>query len=442
MTTSASTVLKRIPVDRGPRLIGYLMDFMRDPLAFTQKLEKQHGLLVETSIMGTTFVAMLGPEANQFVLQDRDGNFSSFGGWDPYIGKVFPGAIMSMDDPAHRFQRRIMQQAFKKPALTAYMEAMSPRIADGLTKWKPEKNFLVFNNIKQLTLDLATAVFMGESLGPAANKVNKSFIDTVEASLAYIRYPIPPFNMWKGMKGRAFLESYFRELLPSKKATETPDFFSQFCHATDEDGSRFSDKEIVDHMIFLMMAAHDTTTSTLTAIFYALARHPEWQQRLREASLAIGKERLSYEDLEKMEDIELVMKEALRRYPALTSMPRQVVKDCTFNGHLLRKGSIVGIYPIHTHHMASYWSNPNVFDPERFSPERAEHKKHMFQWVPFGGGAHMCLGQHFANLQVKSIMHQILLQYRWEIPEGYEMPYQMVPIAKPRDGLPVKLYRL
>jgi len=384
----------------------------------------------------------LGPDANQFVLQDRDGNFSSFGGWDPYIGKVFPGAIMSMDDPAHRFQRRIMQQAFKKPALTAYMEAMSPRIADGISQWKSHSHFSVFDNIKQLTLDLATGVFMGESLGPSANKVNKSFIDTVEASLAYIRYPIPPFNMWKGVKGRAFLEGYFKELLPKKQAMETPDFFSQFCHATDEDGSRFSDKEIIDHMIFLMMAAHDTTTSTLTTIFYALAKHPEWQQRLREASLSIGKLQLDYEDLEKMEDLDLVMKEALRRYPALTSMPRQVVKDCTFNGHLLRKGSIVGVYPIHTHHMPSLWSNPDKFDPERFSATRAEHKKHMFQWVPFGGGAHMCLGQHFANMQVKSIMHQILLQYRWDIPAGYEMPYQMVPIARPRDGLPVKLRRL
>ncbi len=437
-----SSTAPTMPSAKGPFFIGYLLDFMRDPLAFTQKMEKEYGRLFETRIMGQNFVTMLGPEANQFVLQDREGNFSSFGGWDPYIGKVFPGAIMSMDDPAHRFQRRIMQQAFKKPALTSYISAMNPKIASGIENWKAQSRFQVFPSIKQLTLDLATAVFMGESLGPEADKVNKAFIDTVEASLAYIRYPVPPFNMWKGVKGREFLLGYFNKLMPAKKATETADFFSQFCHATDEDGARFSDKEIVDHMIFLMMAAHDTTTSTLTSIFYTLAKHPEWQQRLRASSLALGKTQLDYDDLETLEELDWVMKEALRLYPALTSMPRMVAKDCVFNGHELRKGTIIAVYPIHTHHMAEYWSNPEKFDPERFSPARTENKKHMFQWVPFGGGAHMCLGQHFANLQVKSIMHQVLLKYRWETPDNYVMPYQMVPIARPKDGLPVRLHRL
>jgi len=75
--------------------------------------------LFHENIYRKVLITALGPEANQFVLQDREGSFSSHGGWDYYIGKVFPGAIMSMDDPAHRFQRRIMQQAFKKPALTA-----------------------------------------------------------------------------------------------------------------------------------------------------------------------------------------------------------------------------------------------------------------------------------------------------------------------------------
>lgn len=433
---------KAIPHDPGLPLIGYLFDFMKDTRAMVESLEQRHGPVIKTHVLGTDVIILLGPDANQFVLQDRDGNFSSHGGWDPYIGKVFPGAIMSMDDPAHRYQRRIMQQAFKKPALCAYIKAMSPRIEYGLTNWQPQRKFSVFRNIKQLTLDLATGVFMGESLGPEADRVNKAFIDTVEASLAYIRYPLPPFKMWRGMKGREFLVRYFNSLLPQKRRQETPDFFSQFCHATDEDGARFSDQEVVDHMIFLMMAAHDTTTSTLSTVFYALAKHPEWQDRLRQASLAMGKTHLEFDDLEKLEEIEWVMKEALRRYPPLTSMPRLLARDCEFNGHALPKGTMVGIYPIHTHHMPAYWKNPETFDPERFSPGRAEHKQHMFQWIPFGGGAHMCLGQHFANLQVKAILHHVLQRFRWEVPAGYEMPYQLVPIARPKDGLPVRLYRL
>lgn len=434
--------LKTIPRDLGAPLIGYLREFMASPLKATQMLERRHGRLVRTRSILMESLVLLGPEANQFVLQDREGNFSSRGGWGFFIDPVFPGAIMSMDDPGHRLQRRIMQAAFKKPALIRYITQMSPQIDERLQDWQGSRRFLVFPHIKQLTLDLATGVFMGEKTGAEANAVNKAFIDTVEASLAYIRAPLPPFKMWKGVRGRALLVDRFTRLLPQKRAQDTPDFFSQFCHATDEHGARFSDQEVIDHMIFLMMAAHDTTTSTLTTLFYALGKQPEWQERLRQASFSIGKSQLDYEDLEKLEELEWAMKEALRLYPPLTSIPRKTVRDCEFKGFHIPADTLVGVYPIHTHHMEEYWSNPYQFDPERFSPARAEHKQHMFQWVPFGGGAHMCLGQHFADLQVKAIMHQILQRFRWELPRDYEMPYQLVPIAKPKDDLPITLTRL
>jgi cytochrome P450 len=94
------------------------------------------------------------------------------------------------------------------------------------------------------------------------------------------------------------------------------------------------------------------------------------------------------------------------------------------------------------HYMPTLWTEPARFDPERFDATRQEDRRHPFAWAPFGGGAHMCIGQHFAMLQVKAIMHQLLLRYRFSTAPDYEMPYQMVPIAKPRDGLPIELERL
>jgi cytochrome P450 len=92
--------------------------------------------------------------------------------------------------------------------------------------------------------------------------------------------------------------------------------------------------------------------------------------------------------------------------------------------------------------MPSLWTDARTFDPGRFSEARHEDKSHSFAWAPFGGGAHICIGQHFATLQIKAIMHQLLLRYRWRVAENYTMPYQLVPIAKPRDGLPIFLERL
>jgi len=389
-------------------------------------------------------VTLLGPDANQFVLHDREGNFSNRGGWQYWIDSVFPGAIMAMDDPQHKHHRRIMQSAFKRSAMERYVQDMGPVIAGVLDRW-PEDNgrpMRVFPQIKALTLNIAARVFMGMTLGPEADRMNQAFVDTVAASMALLRKPLPPLTMWRGVRARRYLVRVMQSKLTEKRAKEGPDLFSQLCHAHGEDGERFSDDEVVNHMIFLMMAAHDTTTSALTTMFYCLARHPEWQDRLRQDAQALPETQLRYQDLAGCERTEWVMKEALRMYPPLTAIPREAARDCEFGGFRIPKGTQVGISPIHTHHMPSLWTTPEDFDPERFSPVRAEHRQHAYAYLPFGGGAHLCIGQHFADREVKSVMHQVLRRFRFKVPEGYRMPYQLVPIAKPRDGLPISLQRL
>lgn len=404
---------------------------------------KTHGGVIQLKMpfIRISMMQLLGPEWNQVVYMNRDGAFSSEQGWDFVLKRIFPGSVMAMDGSEHLYQRRIMSQAFKKPKLVAYLGFMNGYIEKGLLNWQPSDEFKVFPHVKELTLDLATRVFMGVEPDEKTKKMNQSFIDTVEASIAPIRYPIPPLQMWKGVKGREYLVKEFNRLLPDKRKSNTPDFFSQFCQVESEDGEKFTDKEIVDHMIFLMMAAHDTTTSTLTTMFYVLAKHPEWQERLRKFSQSLNKTYLDFEDLDRLEEMEWVMKESLRMYPPLPTKPRRLVKDVEHFGIQFKKGQFISISPAHTHYMEEYWSEPEKFDPERWSPERAEYKKHPYQWIPFGGGAHMCVGQHFADLQVKAVMHQILLRFNWTVDEGYQIPYQLMPIAKPKDGLPVKLMK-
>src|SRR5262245_51409154 len=435
-------VYKPIPVQKQRSMVREVLAMRSRLLEHLQELERRYGRVFRTP-MG---LSLLGPDALELVLKNRDGAFSSAQGWQFFIGQVFPGAIMAMDGDEHRYQRRIMQVAFRKPALRAYLEQMAPPIEFGIGQWVPaagtDETHRVFPLIKQLTLDLAASVFMGVELGRDATVLNRAFVATVAASMAIVRRPIPGLAMWHGVRGRKVLVERFRALMPQKRAVHTSDFFSEFCHVESEQGEKFNDQEIIDHMIFLMMAAHDTTTSTLTTMLYLLARHREWQERLRESARAYGKEHVEFDDLERLEELGWVMREALRMYPPLTSMPRMCVRDTEFEGHLIPAGTLIGIYPIHAHYMESLWSEPRRFDPERFSPGRQEDRRHPFAWTPFGGGAHMCIGQHFATLQVKAIMHQLLLRYRWSIAPGYTMPYQMVPIAQPRDGLPLKLTRL
>ena len=431
-----------IPLVKGLPLVGNLPKFLRDPLANARSLAV-HGNVVRSRTFFET-VTLLGPEANQFVLHDREGNFSNRGGWAYWIDAVFPGAIMAMDDPAHKQHRRIMQGAFKRSAMERYVQDMGPVIARVLAAWPAGKGqtTLFFPQVKALTLNIAARVFMGMALGPEADRMNQAFVDTVAASLALVRRPLPPLAMWRGVRARRYLVQVMRARLADKRASEGPDLFSQLCHARSEDGEAFSDDEVVNHMIFLMMAAHDTTTSALTTMVYCLARQPEWQDRLRQDAQALPDAHLQYAQLAGCERTEWVMKEALRMYPPLTSIPRKAARDCEFGGYRIPKGTPVGISPIHTHHLPSIWTLPMQFDPERFSPARAEHRQHAYAYLPFGGGAHLCIGQHFADMEVKSVLHQLLRRFKFSVPEGYRMPYQLVPIAKPRDGLPIQLQAL
>ena len=138
----------------------------------------------------------------------------------------------------------------------------------------------------------------------------------------------------------------------------------------------------------------------------------------------------------------MAMKEALRLCAPVPSLPRKTVKDVEYEGFFIPRGSFINVVPYFTHYMEEYWPEPEKFDPERFSDARREDKVHPYAWVPFGGGAHKCIGLHFAEMQVKAILHEVLLNYRWTVPQDYEMPVDTTSLPVPGDGLPVTLERI
>ena len=123
-------------------------------------------------------------------------------------------------------------------------------------------------------------------------------------------------------------------------------------------------------------------------------------------------------------------------------MVRRTISETVIDGHRVPAHTMLFLPPVFNHRDAAWWSEPDGFDPERFAPQRAEHKRHAFCFHPFGGGAHKCIGMHFATMLAKCFMHQFLLRYRVHTPPGYEPRMQWVPLTKPADGLPLRLERL
>ena len=218
---------KAIPVQRSS-VLGQILAMRKDLVGHLMGLEKVYGPVWKIAIGRGGMIQLLGPDALEFVWKNRDGAFSSARGWEPYIGKVFPGAIMAMDGDEHRYQRRIMQVAFRKPALRTYLAQMSPAIDLGIGAWMHANDRSaaqqMFPLLKQLTLDLAASVFMGVELGRSAKDLNRAFMATVAASLAIVRVPIPGLTMWRGIRGREFAGA----ALPRAAAGEACDAYQRF----------------------------------------------------------------------------------------------------------------------------------------------------------------------------------------------------------------------
>ena len=429
-----------------PARIGALrtIEFMRDPLGMSQRMTERFGRVFRRQDFGGWGVTMVGPEANELVLFNKDKIFSSELGWNPVLELVFPKGLMLMDFEQHRVHRKALGVAFKPEPMKHYLGALNEGIARGIADWPSRGEFKFYPAIKALTLDLAAASFLGVEWGPEAKKINRAFVDMVLASVGIVRRPLPFTQMRRGVKGRAYLCEYFGREIPKRRGASGQDIFTAICNATDEDGVRLTDQEIIDHMNFLMMAAHDTLTSSLTSTVYYLGKNPEWQDKVRAEILAVKAEtggELTYDALAKLELTEMAFKEALRLIPPVPSVPRRVLKDFVFMNHHVPAGAHVGVNMMVSHRLPDVWPDPDRFDPMRFSAEQVRNR-HKYAWVPFGGGAHMCLGLHFAYMQAKAFLFALLSENRIVLPDDYSCDFQMFPIPRPKDGLPVRIERL
>ncbi len=437
--------LGHIPGEYGLPVVGRTFALFKDFYGLVDDQYKKYGPVSRIGLIGVKSVLAVGPEMNKLVFLDRDRNFSAEMGFRDTLGQFYGGGLLMRDFDDHRFQRRIFQSAFKNEAMSHYTALMNPVMASNIGSWKNRKDFLFFPNVKETLLDAAATIFLGieDFKGPEAKRISQSFIRTSEGMTGIIRWdnPLVPFAKWrKGMVAKRVMEDFLRAQIPARRKSNGKDMFTFLCQEKRPDtNDYFSDQDIVVHINFLLFAAHDTTTSNLCYIMQYLGQNPEWQERARAEAQAVGKDVLEFSDIDKMVVMDNIHHEALRMNPSVQMMMRRTIKECEMGGYRIPANTLVSIPPAYSHRMEEYWTNPNKFDPDRWSPARAECKGHPFQFVGFGGGAHKCIGMHFAGMIVKTFLHQMLLNYRWRTPEGYDPIQRTVPLPKQEDNLPLIL---
>ncbi|MDM4141125.1 MULTISPECIES: cytochrome P450 [Mycobacterium] len=436
----AGNGLKAVRGDAGLPFVGHTLDYIRFGSDFSRERYDRLGSVSWMGAFGTKMVVIAGPDATREAFTSEAKAFSQ-DGWSFLIDAFFHRGLMLMSFDEHLMHRRIMQEAFTRPRLTGYVEQVTPCVRSAVPAWPVGPSVRIYPLLKELTLDIATDVFMGGRGKDESDAVNKAFVATVRAASSLVRAPLPGTRFRAGVQGRRVLEDYFFRHLPAARAGETEDLFAALCQATTEDGERFSDEDVVNHMIFLMMAAHDTSTITTTAVTYFLAKYPQWQEAAAAEAAAIGDGLPDIEALEKMTVIDLVIKEALRLLAPVPLVMRKTVRDVAIDGYHIPSNTLCAITPAVNHFDRTIWSDPERFDPSRFDEPRREDQHHRFAWVPFGGGAHKCIGMQFGTLEVKAILHRMLRSFTWKVPENYHVRWDNTSLPIPVDGLPLEMKR-
>ncbi|NP_999590.1 taurochenodeoxycholic 6 alpha-hydroxylase [Sus scrofa] len=220
------------------------------------------------------------------------------------------------------------------------------------------------------------------------------------------------------------------------------DFLDILLFARMENGNSLSDTDVRAEVDTFMAAGHDSTASGISWVLYALASNPEHQQRCREEiqGLLGDGTSITWDHLDQMPYTTMCIKEALRLYPPVPSVGRELSKPITFpDGRSLPAGIILSLSIYGLHHNPQVWPNPEEFDPSRFAPGSARHS-HAF--MPFSGGSRNCIGKQFAMNEMKVVVALTLLRFELAPdPSRIPVPIQGI-VLKSKNGIHLNLRKI
>lgn len=419
---------------KGFPMIGDVLKMLPDPLPYLQTLHRKYGdVFYAHFALNQKNVLLLGPDATEQVLITEASKFSNEFGYSTLSGFLGERTILFKDGSDHKFLRQALNPAFKPEKLRQYLSGATREIDRQISRWSTDSS-KVIEDINLLTLRIASQSIVGASVERDAEQINANFLKILGAMVSFVpNFPGSP--KWQGARGRAYVDAFFRSRIDTRRANPGHDVFSQLCAQDLE----LTDDDIVDNMVGVLFASYETTASTIAMMVYALSLNPEWQEPLRQEleCLRTG-EGVTLNDVGQCTQTELVFKETLRLFSPLAFLPRRTMEAVDIQGVKIPANTAITLAPRFVHHMPSIYADPTRFDPERFSPSRLEDQSHRCAWVPFGKGAHACIGMHFARMEAFTFFSRLLSKYRIERTNG-KLALSHVPVVKPIRELPIRL---
>ncbi|KAI3450919.1 hypothetical protein Pfo_007584 [Paulownia fortunei] len=440
------------PGSYGWPILGETLEFVRtrndgSPEKFVkERMEKYKTQVFKTSLLGESVAVLCGPAGNKFLFSNENKLVTVW--WPSSVRKLL-GTCISTTAGVEGTQMRKMVSYFVSPdAFTKlYIKTMDIVSQQHIkTHWQGKEELKVFPAIKLYTFELACRLFMSIE-EPSHIKKLAALFNVFISGIISIPLNFPGTRFYRAKRATAAIKKELqiivrqrREALEQKTALPSQDLLSHLLVCPDENGKFMSESVIVNNILLLLFAGHDTSSCTITMLIKTLAEHPQvYEKVLREQNeIASAKEPgefLHWEDLQKMRYSWNVVSETMRLWPPVIGAFREALVDINYGGYDIPKGWKFYWNTLVTHTDSSFFPDNTKFDPSRFH----DAGPIPYSFVPFGGGPRMCLGKEFARLEILTFLHNVIGRFRWNL----LIPGEKIicdPIPTPEKGLPICLH--
>ncbi|MFF8675326.1 cytochrome P450 [Streptomyces sp. NPDC015242] len=434
------------PVAPGPLpVIGHAWPLMRRPLRFARQLSEQ-GELVEVRLGGVRALVPCQPELLWRVLTD-DRVFDKGGPFFDRVRATIGNGVGSCAFAEHRRQRRLIQPSFHPARLAGYAVVMEEEAAALVEGWREGRVVDAYQELFGAALRTVLRTLFAARDADAVVDRFRGPVETVLHQLTFRmfvppslqRLPLPVNRRFDRAVGelRRGIADLVAEL--RRGGTDRGDLVSALIAARDdENGAKggLEDDEIHDQVLTLVVAGADSVAAAVSWALYLLHDHPHVREQLEdEADSALADRRAGVGDVGDMPDLPCtvrVITEALRLYPPGWLFTRVTTDDTELAGRRLPAGTTVAFCAPAVHRNPSVHRNPDVFDPDRWLPERARGLPRG-AFAAFGGGARKCAGEAYGLTESTMLLSTIIARRRLRLVPGSDVrPVALSTALRPR----------